>query len=96
MNNSEISQLLQDAKDASIKVISEEEVTPTDLESIYKVVNINQNKLWENLSSGMESIKNRLVESIESAADIVADYMYSTLLNGEDISKIFINDILTG
>jgi len=71
MNNSEISQLLQDAKDASIKVISEEEVTPTDLESIYKVVNINQNKLWENLSSGMESIKNRLVESIESAADIV-------------------------
>jgi uncharacterized protein with NRDE domain len=95
MNNSEISQLLQDAKDASIKVISEEEVTPTDLESIYKVVNINQNKLWENLSSGMESIKNRLVESIESAADIVADYMYSTLLNGEDISKIFINDILT-
>ena len=72
MNNLEISQLLQDAKDASIKVISEQEVSVEDLESIFKVVNYNKNDLRETLSSNSESIKNKLISSIEAAADTLA------------------------
>ncbi|MBQ9553811.1 hypothetical protein IJU97_02345 [bacterium] len=85
MSKLEISELLQNAKDASIKVIDEQELTTEDMESIFKVVNYNQNKLWENLSSSAESVKNKLVESIESAADMIVDYMYSTIIDGKDL-----------
>jgi hypothetical protein len=96
MNNLEISQLLQDAKDASIKVISEQEVSVEDLESIFKVVNYNKNDLWETLSSNSESIKNKLISSIEAAADVIVEYMYSTLLGNKSIAEIFIQDVLSG
>ena len=96
MNNLEISQLLQDAKDASIKVISEQEVSVEDLESIFKVVNYNKNDLWETLSSNSESIKNKLISSIEAAADVIVEYMYSTLLGNKSIAVIFIQDVLSG
>ena len=94
MWNLEISGLLKSAKDASIKVIDGQEVNTSDFESIFKVVNYNQNKLWENLSSWMEAIKNKLVESIEWAAQMVVDYMYETLLNWKDIGTLFIDDVL--
>ena len=94
MWNLEISGLLKSAKDASIKVIDGQEVNTSDFESIFKVVNYNQNKLWENLSSWMEAIKNKLVESIEWAAKMVVDYMYETLLDWKDIGTLFIDDVL--
>ena len=96
MSKLEISELLQNAKDASIKVIDEQELTTEDMESIFKVVNYNQNKLWENLSSSAESVKNKLVESIESAADMIVDYMYSTIIDGKDLWEMLIDDLLHG
>ena len=89
----EISKLLQNAKEASIKVFNQEEVTNEDLESIFKVVSYKKSDLWDTLSSNVVSIKDKLIKSVESAADVIIDYLYSTIVK-DNIWMIFIQDIL--
>ena len=91
----EISKLLQNAKEASIKVLDEKEVTTADLESIFKVISEkSKDDLLSTLSSPeLTSIRNKLVKAIESAADVIVDYLYSTIVK-DSIWNIFIQNIL--